>query len=198
MQKAHPRAALLFGFFPILLGAFLIVPSISGAAILYGPDAHKKDYVITATPLLGNSTSGWGRFGKGGALGMFLSVAKDGSSDRLSPEVLLLPCDPERPCVSLSLEEPPILAGVFSFLHTADTLAVDALSADDLERMAQSLCSLKERNVPQGSYRAFIDVVMEDGIIHKELTGTGCDLLYPKKHNVSFLYRTFVHGVSNN
>lgn len=197
MQEAHTRAA-KFGFFPFVLGVFFIAPLVSEAGILYGPDAHKKDYTLTATPLPGISSDGWDRFGDG-ALGIFFSVSEDDGKDLLFPEVLILPCIKERPCVSLSLEEPSPITRAFSFLHTTDTLAVDHASAADLENMARFLCSLKEKNLPQEVlHRAFIDVVTEDRILHKEMTGAGCDLTYPKKHTASFLSRIFVRGVSNN
>jgi len=196
-MKDAPNCAAVFGFFPFVLGVFLIAPLVSGAAILYGPDAHKKEYTVTSTLLAGTSSDGWDRLGKN-TLGIFLSVAQDGEADLLSPEILLLPCIKGRPCVSLSLEEPPAITKAFSFLRTANTLAVDLESAAALETTAESLCSLGGQSGAQGSYRTLIDVVTEDSVLHKEFTGTGCDLAYPKKRSDSFLSRIFAYGISNN
>lgn len=187
MEQGHRHAAAFW-----VLGAIttisLFAPTIVGAAILFGPDAHAKNYTLTATPLSTTVLTGWSDLGTD-VLGAFATI-RPTNTNATPTEVLLLPCINGRPCVNISIEEPSLFTGVFSLFHEPYALAVDGASADEILHASNTLCrNARDRSSQSTSLSATFDIVTTDTIISTSYTALSCDSLFPDKSRSSFLYR---------
>ncbi|OHA79892.1 MAG: hypothetical protein A2675_01480 [Candidatus Yonathbacteria bacterium RIFCSPHIGHO2_01_FULL_51_10] len=174
--------------------AILFAPTVVGAAILFGHDAHAKNYTLTATPLAAATLTGWSELGDN-VLGAFATIRPTNSS-ATSTEVLLLPCVDGRPCVNISAEEPSLFTGVFSLFREPYTLAVDGASADEVLDAANTLCRApRDRFSGSASLTATFDIVTTDAIMSTAYTALSCTTLLPGNSRSPFLYRLSLAGV---